>query len=340
MDSNILLVLIIDGGLVLFFLYALYFISKQNPQKIESKSVIKQEKEKPTAVKAKDYEPTYTPTAPHEEVTETKEKTQPVTYARLSENHREATDPEVIEQDKPTITPTAPHEEVTETKEKTQPVTYARLSENHREATDPEVIEQDKPTITPTAPQEENVSENEEKDPAIIAEDDTPVYASSSSDSQPEVEAVSSLDTPVLDVVEDRLNGIDVIDVEGIGPAYKTRLNNIGIDTVWDLLSEGATPGGRKIIAEETGITGKLVLEWVNICDLLRISGVGEEYSDLLEEAGVDTVPELARRNPENLHLKLSEVNAEKNLVRRLPSLSDVERWVETAKTLPRKIEY
>ncbi len=296
MDSNILLVLIIDGGLVLFFLYALYFISKQNPQKIESKSVIKQEKEKPTAVKAKDYEPTYTPTAPHEEVTETKEKT--------------------------------------------QPVTYARLSENHREATDPEVIEQDKPTITPTAPQEENVSENEEKDPAIIAEDDTPVYASSSSDSQPEVEAVSSLDTPVLDVVEDRLNGIDVIDVEGIGPAYKTRLNNIGIDTVWDLLSEGATPGGRKIIAEETGITGKLVLEWVNICDLLRISGVGEEYSDLLEEAGVDTVPELARRNPENLHLKLSEVNAEKNLVRRLPSLSDVERWVETAKTLPRKIEY
>jgi predicted flap endonuclease-1-like 5' DNA nuclease len=197
-------------------------------------------------------------------------------------------------------------------------VTYTRLSGDHREATDPGVIEEDKPTITPTAPQQENVSENEEKDPHIYAADDT----------------------PVLDVVEDRLNGIDVIDVEGIGPEYKTRLNNIGINTVWDLLSEGVTPGGRKIIAEGTGITGKLVLEWVNICDLFRIGGVGEEYSDLLEEAGVDTVPELARRNPENLHLKLSEVNAEKNLVRRLPSLSDVERWVETAKTLPRKIEY
>jgi predicted flap endonuclease-1-like 5' DNA nuclease len=267
MDSNTLLVLVIVGGLVLFFLYAFYYVSKQNPQKKEKK---------PTVVKVKDYEPTYTRTALQEEVTETKEKT--------------------------------------------QPVTYTRLSGDHREATDPGVIEEDKPTITPTAPQQENVSENEEKDP--------------------DVEAVSSLDTPVLDVVEDRLNGIDVIDVEGIGPEYKTRLNNIGINTVWDLLSEGATPGGRKIIAEETGITGTLILEWVNICDLFRIGGVGEEYSDLIEEAGVDTVPELARRNPENLHLKLSEVNAEKNLVRRLPSLSDVERWVETAKTLPRKIEY
>jgi predicted flap endonuclease-1-like 5' DNA nuclease len=72
----------------------------------------------------------------------------------------------------------------------------------------------------------------------------------------------------------------------------------------------------------------------------MRIKGVGEEYSDLLEEAGVDTVAELAQRNPDNLYAKLIEVNEEKELVRQLPNLDDVTSWVEQAKTLPRKIEY
>jgi len=78
----------------------------------------------------------------------------------------------------------------------------------------------------------------------------------------------------------------------------------------------------------------------VNLADLFRVNGIGEEYSDLLEEAGVDTVPELAQRNPVNLHATLIDVNQTKNLVRRLPSLSMVEDWVRQAKGLPRRMEY
>jgi predicted flap endonuclease-1-like 5' DNA nuclease len=83
-----------------------------------------------------------------------------------------------------------------------------------------------------------------------------------------------------------------------------------------------------------------LILEWVNHADLFRIKGVGEEYADLLEEAGVDTVPELAQRNPANLHAKLGEVNAAKKLVRRLPTAAQVTDWVDQAKALPRVITY
>ena len=87
-------------------------------------------------------------------------------------------------------------------------------------------------------------------------------------------------------------------------------------------------------------ISSKLILEWVNLADLFRIKGVGEEYSDLLEEAGVDTVVELSRRNPENLHGKLLEANEEKKLMRRPPRLAEVKDWVEQAKKLQRKVEY
>lgn len=131
-----------------------------------------------------------------------------------------------------------------------------------------------------------------------------------------------------------------IIEIEGIGPAYAEKLMAIGIETVEALLERGAAPAGRKAIAEETGITGKLILRWVNHADLFRIKGVGEEYADLLEAAGVDTVPELAQRNPENLHKKLQEINDEKNLVRKTPSLSAVQGWVAQAKELPRVITY
>jgi predicted flap endonuclease-1-like 5' DNA nuclease len=93
-------------------------------------------------------------------------------------------------------------------------------------------------------------------------------------------------------------------------------------------------------MAEATGISDKLILEWTNLADLFRIKGVGEEYADLLEEAGVDTVVELATRKPENLVAKMAEVNESKKLVRRLPVLSQVEDWVAQAKQLPRVIEY
>jgi len=131
-----------------------------------------------------------------------------------------------------------------------------------------------------------------------------------------------------------------IIDIEGIGPAYAQKLTAIGIKTTNKLLKKGGTPKEREDLAKETGISGDLILEWVNHADLYRIKGVAEEYSDLLEEAGVDTVPELAQRNPENLYAKLVEVNDMKKLVRQLPSQRQVADWVEQAKALPRQIHY
>ena len=141
-------------------------------------------------------------------------------------------------------------------------------------------------------------------------------------------------------VKETKDRGSKIIDVEGIGPVYAGKLNSINIYTTSDLLEAGSTPLGRKELAEKTGISHELILEWINIADLFRIKGVGEEYSDLLEEAGVDTVVELAKRVPENLHAKMLEVDEKKKLVRRPPTLNEVKQWIEEAKKLPRKIEY
>jgi predicted flap endonuclease-1-like 5' DNA nuclease len=131
-----------------------------------------------------------------------------------------------------------------------------------------------------------------------------------------------------------------IAQIEGIGPIYAQKLIDEGIKTTDDLLNAGATPQGREQLSAKTGISETLILEWVNLADLFRIKGVGEEYSDLLEEAGVDTVVELARRNPENLLAKIIEVNAAKNLVRRVPYLSFVKSWVKQAQALPRQVEY
>ncbi len=128
--------------------------------------------------------------------------------------------------------------------------------------------------------------------------------------------------------------------IEGIGEKYAAKLQAAGVTTLEDLLEKGNTPQKRKALAEATGASEKLILEWVNLADLFRIKGIGEEYSDLLEEAGVDTVVELAQRNPENLLAKMTEINEQKKLVRRLPVLSQVQDWVEQAKKLPRVIEY
>ena len=131
-----------------------------------------------------------------------------------------------------------------------------------------------------------------------------------------------------------------IVDIEGIGPKYAELLAKEGIKTVEGLLKTAALMKDRKKLSESLGISDKLILEWVNLADLFRIKGIGEEYSDLLEEAGVDTVPELAQRNPANLLEKMTQINKEKDLVRRLPVLSQVESWVEQAKALPRVIEY
>lgn len=131
-----------------------------------------------------------------------------------------------------------------------------------------------------------------------------------------------------------------LIMIEGIGEVYATKLKMLGISTTAALLERGRKPQGRKEIAKKSGITETLILEWVNLADLFRIKGVGEEYSDLLEEAGVDTVVELAQRNSTNLYEKVVEVNRQKKLVRKLPTQEQVDDWVKQAKKLPRVVSY
>jgi predicted flap endonuclease-1-like 5' DNA nuclease len=133
---------------------------------------------------------------------------------------------------------------------------------------------------------------------------------------------------------------IKIIEIEGIGPIYSERLNEIGIQYIDELLDAGASRSDREALARQTEIPHRLILEWINLADLFRIDGIGEEWSDLLEEAGVDTVVELAQRNPINLHSTLDKVNESTNIVQRVPSVEQISDWVEKAKKLPSKIEY
>jgi len=128
--------------------------------------------------------------------------------------------------------------------------------------------------------------------------------------------------------------------IEGIGPVYAAKLRENGIRTIEALLEAGATPAGRQRLEAKTGIYHALILEWVNLADLMRIKGVGEEYSDLLEEAGVDTVRELRNRVPEHLYQAIVRINQQKKLVRRVPTLKMVRDWVQQARTLPPKLTY
>ena len=131
-----------------------------------------------------------------------------------------------------------------------------------------------------------------------------------------------------------------ITDIEGVGPVYAQKLKTAGVSTTDALLKKGATPQGRQAIADKSGISGKRILRWVNHADLFRLDGVAGEYAELLEAAGVDSVPELAHRNAENLCQKLMEVNEAKKLVRVVPVQTQVEKWIEQAKTLPRVITY
>jgi len=133
---------------------------------------------------------------------------------------------------------------------------------------------------------------------------------------------------------------MNIIDIEGIGPAYAKKLDKVGLKTVEGLLKAGASPKGRKELAEKSGIDVTLVLEWVNRADLYRIKGVGKQYSDLLEKAGVDTVVELSKRVAANLNKKMEEVNKAKNLINGMPGEKRVEDWIAQAKKLPRIVTY
>jgi predicted flap endonuclease-1-like 5' DNA nuclease len=131
-----------------------------------------------------------------------------------------------------------------------------------------------------------------------------------------------------------------IAEIEGIGPVYAEKLIGVGIKTVETLREIGKTRKGRKELADKTGLAEKNILAWVNRADLFRVRGIGAQYSELLELAGVDTVIELSKRVPANLHKKMLEVNTEKKLVRQLPTEKQVSSWVEQAKLLPRLVEY
>ncbi|MGQ3672981.1 DUF4332 domain-containing protein [Xanthobacter sp. TB0136] len=131
-----------------------------------------------------------------------------------------------------------------------------------------------------------------------------------------------------------------IINIEGIGAIFAEKLKAVGIQTTAALLDEAKTPKGRRELAEKTGIAEHSILKWANMADLMRIKGVGEEYSELLEAAGVDTVKELKMRNAANLTKAMAEVNATRKLVRALPAETVVARWIEEAKTLPPMLTY
>lgn len=131
-----------------------------------------------------------------------------------------------------------------------------------------------------------------------------------------------------------------IIDLEGIGPVYAEKLVAAGVITADDLLERCAAPKGRKDLAEATGITEKLILKWTNYADMFRIHGIGPQFAELLEAAGVDTVKELSHRVPANLAAKVAEVNEEKKLVHRVPVEAELQKMIEEAKTLPGVLTY
>ncbi len=128
--------------------------------------------------------------------------------------------------------------------------------------------------------------------------------------------------------------------IEGIGPKFAEVLHKVGIKNTKQLLDHAAAKKGRKDLAEKTGLDEQKILKWANMCDLMRIKGVAEEYSELLEAAGVDTVKELAQRKPENLWKAIIDANTKRKLVRQTPGLPQVESWVSQAKTLPPTMTY
>jgi predicted flap endonuclease-1-like 5' DNA nuclease len=131
-----------------------------------------------------------------------------------------------------------------------------------------------------------------------------------------------------------------IVEIEGIGPTNADKLREAGVRSTDTLLRRGANAKGRKELAAATNIDESKLLEWVNHADLFRVRGIGSEYSDLLEAAGVDTVPELKQRNAKALYETLVKTNEAKKLVRRIPTPDQVAEWVKQAKSLPRVIEY
>ncbi len=136
------------------------------------------------------------------------------------------------------------------------------------------------------------------------------------------------------------MSSYPVTDIEGVGPKFAEALAGAGVKNTAQLLAAAATPKDRKALAEASGLPADKILKFANHADLMRIKGIGGEFAELLEASGVDTVKELRRRNAENTSAKMAEVNAEKNLTRRVPTAKMVGEWVEAAKELDIVLEY
>src|SRR5688572_24887028 len=130
----------------------------------------------------------------------------------------------------------------------------------------------------------------------------------------------------------------DISEIEGVGEGLASKLKAAGVDTTGELLEQAGSASSREALAAKTGISEKLILKWVNHADLMRLDGVGPQTAELLEAAGVDSVPELAQRNAANLAAKMDEVNAQKNLVNRVPNEPAIAKWIVEAKSLDRKV--
>lgn len=131
-----------------------------------------------------------------------------------------------------------------------------------------------------------------------------------------------------------------ILNIEGVGPQLAARLKAAGVRTTATLLDRAKDPRGRKALAAASGIEDSKILKFANMADLMRIKGVGEEYSELLEAAGVDTVKELRTRNAANLTRAMLEVNEKRKLVRLAPSEKTVVKWITQAKSLPAMMTY
>lgn len=131
-----------------------------------------------------------------------------------------------------------------------------------------------------------------------------------------------------------------IAEIEGVGQVYADKLAAVGVSTTEALLEKCATKKGREILSAETGISEKLILKWTNHADLFRIKGVAGQFAELLEAAGVDTVKEFRHRVAANLQPKLVEVNEQRHLCNRVPSVAEIEKMIVQAKDLPPVITY
>ncbi len=171
---------------------------------------------------------------------------------------------------------------------------------------------------------------------AKAAADEAAAAAAAEAAAAPEVVA----EEPAADAPAAPERKGDIEEIEGIGPAFAEKLRAADVSSIDALLEKGATPEGRSALVEQTGIDAVRVLRWVNHADLIRVVGIGPEFAELLEASGVDSVPELAQRNVENLVTALTETNDARSLVRQVPSAAEVTDWIEQAKALPRVVAH